>query len=286
MRAAGWLVLVAGCSSANPAFDPPGDGDTEGVLDGGLGSSGDALDTDTADPGMTTDATGDGTPAIPGTCDALETDFVVQFEIRHVTDGLRVRTCGAVTKLTNCSITNTVETGWVLAGCSREGDQVDLAALELTISPPPQQGIGTTFEGDVVFASAPDAAGCDFEWGTIEQTMVSDGSTRLVWAGSNVLDPGTEYPITSHPKGSTAGCECGNTVTECNENYGPQMVELCAEGFFACGLYGQMDDDAIVMLPNELQYGVLVVRAWEHEEAGRPGDYSHVVRLLTPIEPG
>ena len=196
--------------------------------------------------------------------------------------------CGSTVELFGCSIENVPMRGWTIFGCSEANGLPDGAALEnldLVISPPPQQIEGTAFIGDVAFHHTPNDQGCRFESGYIKQIDDQLQLQRLVWAGTNILDPGGNYPISAEPLGpSLDNCECGSEVgvDACNVDYGPQTMHLCYEGWIACtDVLPDGEEMIIDVLPD--QYGIILLEAFEPENPDQEGEYSHVVRLTSPI---
>ncbi len=280
------LVWVCGCSSANPAFDPPLAGDTEGIVDTTTGNV--DAETQTADTG--TETTDSGTVPVPGTCESARIGEQVVFHLRPPDDGAEVRVCGSTIELIGCTIENVPMRGWTVGSCTESNglpDGMAFESLDLMISPPPDQIEGTVFNGDVIFHHADEDAGCKFESGYIKQVDNTLQTSRLVWAGANVLDPGGNYPVSAESNGPYLdNCECGSEVgtDACNEAYGPQQLYMCYEGWIACANVDPNGIEAIVDVP-PLQYGIIILEAFEPERPDVEGEYSHVVRLGTDIEP-
>jgi hypothetical protein len=265
--------MVAGCSSANPAFDEVDLGDTEGVV---------ATSTrggDTVEPGETTMPGDTGVPPF-GTC-SPESDFPLVFNLR---DGqnLDPRRCGDTMMLGACNFSMIDVATWSLTDCTPDDGSLAPGPYTIEFELPPNLGPDPSFRAHVVIASKSQADGCKLEWAYIEAPPAVNGEPPiLVWAGTNTIDTPLQFPLTAMSEGPTMDCECGGAADPCDEAYGPQRLAICYEGF-VCGSFTLEDGETSVDVTDRT-YGVVVLHAWEPEDDDFPGEYRYVVRLTSPL---
>jgi hypothetical protein len=279
-------VVLAGCASANPAFDPLRQSETTG--DESSSGGGDDVADDVADEDdrgeETGSESGDETGTVsPPICDSPE----LELEVRVLGDDADAFSCGH-TSAAHCTMFRDPaqpEGRWQLAQCNSPlGDDTEATAYDVLFGPTgPSLDFSAERAVEFAWRHTPKDAGCELEWVQVRELEVKGGAPfDVIYAAAARLSDDSNLLIQAEPTDDVvAACTCASDEFDCcPPDAGLQGLRLSADG--VPGITLESGDAPAIVDAGGLQFEAILVRAWQPPVCEAEPEYQWIARRLTP----
>jgi hypothetical protein len=273
-------VIVAGCASDNPFFDPSRQSDTTG--EDTSTSGGDDIGPDEADSGADSGSgseedTGTITPAI---CNSPE----LELEVSMMADDVYVLSCGQ-TSSARCTMYRDAarpEGRWQLIGCDNPLGETDATEYVVGFSPTgPSLDFSDQRLVEVAWRHGPKDGGCPLEWIQIRELEVKTGAPfDLIYVAAAALTDDSALVVHAQPTELVAECTCAsNELDCCPPDAGLHGLQLSVDG--VPGITLESGDTPAIVDAGGHQFEAILVRAWQPPVCATEPEYQWITRRLT-----